>query len=90
MSDRIGAPMPRRRTRRGARVAPIDEAIDGRLTVTSIDAYRLFVVSRKLDDAISDEVKRRIPDTIRLSRLKKIRLSIRDKLANHRRGLAYS
>lgn len=47
--------------------------------------YRLSVVHRKLDDAIRFELKRRFPDTIRLLRLKKLRLAVKDRLAGHYR-----
>ena len=42
--------------------------------------YRLTVLHRKLDDEIRRELKRRIPDSIRLLRLKKLRLAITDRL----------
>ena len=48
--------------------------------MTSIEAYRLRVYGGKLEDAIRDEVGRRIPDIVRLSRMKKLRLLIRDKI----------
>lgn len=45
--------------------------------------YRLSVIHRRLDDEIRRELKRRFPDTIRLLRLKKLRLVVKDRL--HRR-----
>jgi hypothetical protein len=45
--------------------------------------YRLSVIHRKLDDEIRRELKRRIPDTIRLLRLKKLRLAVKDRLAGN-------
>jgi hypothetical protein len=42
--------------------------------------YRLTVIHRKLDDEIRRELKRRFPDSIRLLRLKKLRLAIKDRL----------
>ena len=45
--------------------------------------YRMAVVHRKLDEEIKQEGKRRIPDTFRLLRLKKLRLALKDRLAGH-------
>ncbi len=45
--------------------------------------YRLSVTHRKLDDAIRIELNRRMPDTMRLLRLKKLRLAVKDRLAGH-------
>jgi hypothetical protein len=42
--------------------------------------YRLSVMHQRLDDEIRKELKRRVPDTIRLLRLKKLRLAIKDRL----------
>jgi hypothetical protein len=42
--------------------------------------YRLTAVHRRLDEEIRREVKRRVPDTIRLLRLKKLRLAVKDRL----------
>lgn len=42
--------------------------------------YKLTVVHGKLDDAIRHEHKRRFPDGIRLLRLKKLRLAVKDRL----------
>ena len=42
--------------------------------------YRLTVVHRKLDEEIRRELKRRLPDTIRLLRLKKLKLAVKDRL----------
>jgi hypothetical protein len=53
--------------------------------MTSIEAYRLRVYGGKLDDAIRDEVGRRIPDIVRLSRMKKLRLLIRSKIETYLR-----
>ena len=48
--------------------------------------YRLSVVHRKLDDEIRRELKRRFPDSIRLLRLKKLRLAVKDRLHHGWRG----
>jgi uncharacterized protein YdcH (DUF465 family) len=53
--------------------------------MTSLEAYRLRVYSSKLDDVIGDEVKKRVPDVVKLTRLKKLRLLIKDKIASHLR-----
>ncbi|MET1110075.1 MAG: DUF465 domain-containing protein [Allosphingosinicella sp.] len=44
-------------------------------------AYRLTHIHRRLDDAIADETGRRLPDSIKLLRLKKLRLAVKDRLA---------
>ncbi|HEU4961546.1 MAG TPA: DUF465 domain-containing protein [Sphingomonas sp.] len=46
--------------------------------------YRLTVLHRKLDDEIRRELKRRFPDHLRLLRLKKLRLAIKDRLHSRR------
>jgi hypothetical protein len=49
--------------------------------------YRLSVVHRRLDDEIRRELARRWPDSMRLLRLKKLRLAVKDRLyAKMRRG----
>lgn len=48
--------------------------------------YRLSVVHRKLDDEIRRELARRFPDSIRLLRLKKLRLAVKDRLHHGFRG----
>lgn len=45
--------------------------------------YRLSVIHHKLDTEIRRELKRRIPDSIRLLRLKKLRLMVKDRLAGN-------
>lgn len=42
--------------------------------------YRLSVVHRSLDEQIRHELKKRVPDTIRLLRLKKLKLAVKDRL----------
>jgi hypothetical protein len=42
--------------------------------------YRLSVVHKRLDDEIRRELKRRFPDSIRLLRLKKLKLVVKDRL----------
>lgn len=48
--------------------------------------YRLSVVHRKLDDEIRRELRLRFPDSIRLLRLKKLRLAVKDRLHHGFRG----
>jgi hypothetical protein len=43
-------------------------------------AYRLTRIHRSLDDAIRLEMERRLPDSLRLLRLKKLRLAVKDRL----------
>ena len=42
--------------------------------------YRLSVLHRRLDDEIRRELQRRLPDSVRLLRLKKLKLSVKDRL----------
>lgn len=44
-------------------------------------AYRLTNIHRRLDDAITREMNRRLPDSLKLLRLKKLRLAVKDRLA---------
>lgn len=57
--------------------------------IMSSATYRLTRIHRRLDDAIRLEMQRRLPDSLRLLRLKKLRLAVKDRLAAMmRRGLA--
>ena len=42
--------------------------------------YRLTLIHRKIDDQIRSELTRRFPDSIKLLRLKKLRLAVKDRL----------
>ena len=42
--------------------------------------YRFTLIHRKIDDEIRGELARRFPDSIKLLRLKKLRLAIKDRL----------
>jgi len=42
--------------------------------------YRLSVIHKRLDEEIRRELKRRFPDSIRLLRLKKLKLAVKDRL----------
>jgi hypothetical protein len=44
-------------------------------------AYRLTHIRRRLDEAISTEMSRRWPNSLKLLRLKKLRLAVKDRLA---------
>jgi uncharacterized protein len=45
---------------------------------------RLIVLHRRLDRAVRQELSRRAPDPQRVSRLKKLRLAVKDRLARQR------
>jgi hypothetical protein len=47
----------------------------------SSSAYRLTHIHRRLDEAITVEAGRRLPDSLKLLRLKKLRLAVKDRLA---------
>ncbi len=42
--------------------------------------YRLTVIHRRIDEEIRHELKRRWPNSMRLLRLKKLRLAVKDRL----------
>lgn len=48
--------------------------------------YRLSVIHRTIDDAIRREVKLRFPDRMKLLRLKKLKLVVKDRLHHGLRG----
>jgi hypothetical protein len=54
----------------------------------SSSTYRLTHIHRRLDDAITDEMRRRMPDSLKLLRLKKLRLAVKDRLATLMRRAA--
>ena len=43
--------------------------------------YRLTKTHQQLDEAIRTETTRRLPDSIRLLRLKKLKLAVKDRIA---------
>ena len=45
--------------------------------------YKLTLVHRRLEDEIRGELKKRLPDTMRLLRLKKLKLAVKDRLHHH-------
>lgn len=47
----------------------------------SSSTWRLTQTHRRLDEAIAREMSRRLPDSLRLLRLKKLRLAVKDRLA---------
>jgi hypothetical protein len=50
-------------------------------SIMSSSTYRLTQTHRRLDDAISNEMSRRLPNSLKLLRLKKLRLRVKDRLA---------
>ena len=48
--------------------------------------YRLTLIHRKIDDQIRGELARRFPDSIKLLRLKKLPLAVKDRLARRLGG----
>jgi hypothetical protein len=50
--------------------------------IMSAEAYRLTTIHQNLDEAIRAEMDRRLPDRMRLLRLKKLKLSVKDRLAS--------
>ncbi|HEX8214232.1 MAG TPA: DUF465 domain-containing protein [Allosphingosinicella sp.] len=49
----------------------------------NIVIYRLTVIHRRLEEEIGSELKRRLPDELRLLRLKTLKLAIKDRLYRH-------
>lgn len=47
----------------------------------SSSTYRLTHIHRRLDEAIASETSRRLPDSLKLLRLKTLRLAVKDRLA---------
>jgi uncharacterized protein len=47
----------------------------------SASTYRLTRIHSSLDEAIRSETRRRLPDSLRLLRLKKMKLAVKDRLA---------
>ncbi len=45
--------------------------------------YRLTVIHRRIDEEIRHELKRRWPNSMRLLRLKTLRLAVKDRLHGH-------
>lgn len=43
-------------------------------------AYRLTNIHRRLDEEIRRELTRRLPDSLRLLRLKRLKLAVKDRL----------
>ena len=44
--------------------------------------YRLTQIHRRLDDAITHEMRRLLPDSFKLLRLKKLRVAVKDRLTS--------
>jgi uncharacterized protein len=49
--------------------------------IMSSSTWRLTQTHRRLDEAIAREMRRRLPDSLKLLRLKKLRLAVKDRLA---------
>jgi hypothetical protein len=47
----------------------------------SDSTYRLTSIHRSLDEAIRDELRRRLPDSLKLLRLKRLKLAVKDRLS---------
>jgi uncharacterized protein len=48
--------------------------------IMSSATYRLTRIHRSLDEAITQEMRRRLPDSLKLLRLKRLRLAVKDRL----------
>ena len=48
--------------------------------IMSSATYRLTQIHRRLDDAITQEMRRLLPDSFKLLRMKKLRLAVKDRL----------
>ena len=48
--------------------------------------YRLTQTHRRLDEEITREMRRRLPDSLKLLRLKRLRLAVKDGMARLMRG----
>jgi hypothetical protein len=46
----------------------------------SASTYRLTLIHRSLDQSIAKEMRRLVPDSLRLLRLKKLKLAVKDRL----------
>ena len=60
-------------------VRPRSILIDRRAAMKNL-IYRLTLIHRKIDDEIRGELARRFPDSIKLLRLKRLRLAVKDRL----------
>jgi hypothetical protein len=55
----------------------------------SDSTFRLTSIHRSLDEAIRAEMRRRLPDSLKLLRLKRLKLAVKDRLsAQIPRGMA--
>ena len=85
MSDRIGLARCSYMPFSSAPQPPDRVNIDGREAMNAF-SYRLSVIHRKIDDAIRRELRLRFPDRMKLLRLKKLRLVVKDRLHHGFRG----
>ena len=72
MQVQVVTPLPHR-------ADPIDDTIDWKEAMKAL-IYKLTTLHGRLEDEIRMELKRRLPDTMRLLRLKKLRLAVKDRL----------
>ena len=70
---------------RPAALRPIGTELQLEIIMSSA-TYRLTHIHRRLDEAIASEASRRLPDSLKLLRLKKLRLAVKDRLATLMRG----
>ncbi len=54
------------------------------VNLSSTETFKLGVMHFRLDEAIRAEMRRRLPDWVRLRRLRKLKLAVKDRL--HRIG----
>lgn len=47
----------------------------------SASTYRLTLIHKSLDDSIRSESRARFPDSLRLLRLKRLKLAVKDRLS---------
>ena len=64
---------------------PIDHSIDWKRHMNFV-IYRLTAIHHRLDEEIRRELKRRTPSWVRLLRLKKLKLAVKDRLHDHVAG----
>jgi hypothetical protein len=89
MSDRIGSADAWVNSPLSPCIGPFSDLITTDVNLEwptmSMSLFRMMQLHQKLDDAISHEHKRRLPDVFRLMKLKRMKLVVKDRL--HRLGL---
>ena len=51
--------------------------------VMTFSSFRLLQYHQKIDNELRAEISRRWPDAFRIQKLKRLKLAIKDRLANH-------